>query len=545
MSYTSTTKNTAVYHFKTALLIIVFFWSCQPSTDNSGKAYSNFYETTLFKDVQLSAVFPDSKTFADAEPVRPLKSIVADYETEKIQQDFDLKRYVEANFELPVMPASGFTSDTSLSMEKHIESLWPVLTREPNVRGDYSSLIVLPESYIVPGGRFGEIYYWDSYFTMLGLIESDKIQMVENMIGNFSYLIDSLGFIPNGNRNYFLGRSQPPFYSHMVALLEEYKEGALVANLPFLEQEYRFWMDGFEDLSAENREIKRVVMVNDSTVLNRYWDSYNTPRPESYKEDVHLSRESNSPDSILFRHLRAACESGWDFSSRWLRDAQDLSSIYTTDIIPVDLNCLLFHLEKTISKGYEKLQRTEMAERYAQLANDRKVAILNLFWNEQTGFFHDFDWVIMKHTATLSMAGVFPLFTEIATDTQAEEVSLLLANKFLKPGGFVTTLNETGQQWDAPNGWAPLQWVGVKGLANYGIEALASEAAGRWLSQNELVFKATGKMVEKYDVLNQLGEAGGGEYPLQDGFGWSNGVAIKMISEGYTVSDAIELESNE
>src|SRR5690606_18155395 len=143
----------------------------------------------------------------DCVPKRNIGAILDDYHDQKNEKNFDLKAFVHANFELPDRPQSTFKSDTMRSMEEHITELWPVLTRNADVYHANSSLIPLPGNYIVPGGRFSEIYYWDSYFTMLGLEVQGRYDLISNMVSNFAFLIDSLGFIPNGNRNYYMSRS--------------------------------------------------------------------------------------------------------------------------------------------------------------------------------------------------------------------------------------------------------------------------------------------------------------------------------------------------
>ena len=178
--------------------------------------------------------------------------------------------------------------------------------------------------------------------------------MIENMVKNFSYLIDTIGYIPNGNRNYFIGRSQPPFYSSMVKLLAGKKRtDALKVRLPQLIKEYNFWMKGAENLSKTKTADYHTGRMPDGELLNRYWDENDTPRPESYREDVELSHQSEQDPEILFRHLRAGAESGWDYSSRWFKENNSFATIHTTDIVPVDLNCLLFHLEQTIAEAYQ------------------------------------------------------------------------------------------------------------------------------------------------------------------------------------------------
>jgi alpha,alpha-trehalase len=387
----------------------------------------------------------------------------------------------------------------------------------------------LPFPYIVPGGRFREIYYWDSYFTLLGLQVSWRVDLIENMLDNFAYLIDHIGYIPNGNRSYFKGRSQPPFYSLMVKILcEEKGEEILVKYLPQLEKEYEFWMSGADALTKSTPAHDRVVLMPDGSIMNRYWDGHRTPRPEAYKEDVELSHQSKSKPDVLFRHLRAAAESGWDFSGRWFKDPGSFASIHTTDIVPVDLNCLLFHLEITLSEALQLAHQAGRAGHYLALAEKRKAAIQKYCWNEQEKFYFDWDFVEGKFKSQFTLAGVFPLFFELAEERQAGDVAGHLQNKFLKPGGLTTTPECTGQQWDAPNGWAPLQWMAYKGLLNYRLNDLAKQVKAHWINTNLKVYEKTGKMTEKYDVWNLSAEASGGEYPNQDGFGWTNGVFLAM-----------------
>jgi alpha,alpha-trehalase len=489
----------------------------------------------LFEEVQLKNILGDGKTFPDCTPKRPLDEIHTDYLRERNTSGFDLKKFIEVNFSLSKAFSTNYKSDPNKSAEEHINALWSVLTRKPDE--ETGSLIPLPHPYIVPGGRFQEIYYWDSYFTMLGLQASGRVDLIENIIANFAYLIDKVGYIPNGNRSYFLGRSQPPFFSLMIKLLSEEKEKAtrdeeeidpLAKYLPQLEKEYQFWMKGSDALSLAQPALNRVVHMIDGSILHRYWDENNSPRPESYKEDVELSHQSKQKPEELFRHLRAAAESGWDFSSRWFKNANSFESIHTTEIIPVDLNCLLFHLEKTLAAAYQLSGNHAQSSDYLKLANQRKAAIKKYCWSGDQQFFFDYDFVAQKQKSHFTLAAAYPLFFEIASPDQAMAVEEILREKFLKTGGMTTTLMHSGQQWDAPNGWAPLQWIAYKGLLNYGFDELANELKYNWTNVNLKVYRKTGKMTEKYDVWNENGEASGGEYPNQDGFGWTNGVFLAM-----------------
>ena len=263
----------------------------------------------LFEEVQLQNILSDGKAFPDCIPNGSLEAIDKEYTHEKELPEFNLAEFVAKNFALPKEQVTHYTSDPNKSAAQHVNALWDVLTRKPD--SSQGSLISLPHPYIVPGGRFREIYYWDSYFTMLGLQVSDRTDLIHHMVSNFAYLIDTVGYIPNGNRTYYLGRSQPPFFSLMVKLLSESKKNALTEYLPQLEKEYKFWMQGATDLIEASPAKHRVVKLSDGSILNRYWDENDTPRPESYKEDVELTHQSSQKPQELFRNLRAAAESGW------------------------------------------------------------------------------------------------------------------------------------------------------------------------------------------------------------------------------------------
>lgn len=485
----------------------------------------------LFADVQLARIFPDGKTFVDCDPKSKATDIIAAYEAAKESGDFDLSSFVETHFNLPKEYDSGFSSDTSRSVQEHITLLWDVLTREPET-GVGGSLIPLPKSYIVPGGRFREVYYWDSYFTMLGLQVSEKVDMIENMVDNFAYLIDTIGFIPNGNRTYYKTRSQPPFFASMVQVLAEAKGNEILKKyLPQLVKEYFFWMNESDQVSANTPARQHVVRLKDGAIMNRYWDRGNTPRPESYREDVETAEASGRPVEEVYRDLRAGAASGWDYSSRWFGDGTNISSIQTTSIIPVDLNALLYNLELTIARGFELSGDEENANIYDQRAGLRRAALIRYCWNEELGFFFDYNFKTDRQLSVVSVAGVYPLFYNMVDINQARSIATVVEEQLYQAGGIVSTTNNTGQQWDAPNGWAPLQWITIKGLRNYGINELAQGITDRWIDLNTRVYHNTGKMVEKYNVMDMSLSAGGGEYPLQDGFGWSNGVLLTLMQE--------------
>ena len=481
----------------------------------------------LFKDVQLTKALGDNKTFVDMVPQFKPDVVLKKYAALKKKDSVSLRDFVLANFYLPSRP--GVTVTENLSLNDHLTALWNTLTREADTLRKWSSLLPLPDSYIVPGGRFREIYYWDSYFTMQGLATSGRFDLIEDMLDNFAYLINTYGHIPNGNRNYYLSRSQPPYFALMVELLHRQKGDAVYKKfLPALEKEYAFWMDGAKQYPERGKTFRRVVFMPDGAVLNRYYDDNNSPRQESYVQDVTTAKEYRNGDGKAFTNLRAGAESGWDFSSRWFADTTHLATIETTDIIPVDLNSLLYKYEWILMHAAKAAGQEAKSKSYEEKAAKRKAALLKYCWNDKLKYFFDYDLKERHTTDKWTLAGVAPLFCDAATDAQAAEVASRIREKFLRDGGVVTSIYKTDQQWDAPNGWAPLQFITVQGLANYQHNDLAKTIAERWMNVNEKVFKRTGKMLEKYNVEDVSLESGGGEYPTQDGFGWSNGVYLKF-----------------
>lgn len=483
----------------------------------------------LFQDVQNAKLFPDQKTFADAIPNTDPLMILADYRMQKNQRSFDLRHFVEVNFTLPregekYVPPSGQT------LRQHIDALWPVLTRTTDKVSRWDSLLPLPKPYVVPGGRFREVYYWDSYFTMLGLAESGRWNNVADMVANFAWEIDAWGHIPNGNRTYYLSRSQPPFFSLMVELLATHDgDSALKQFLPQMEKEHAWWMESADTLSAGQAN-KRVVKMADGMLLNRYWDERDTPRPESWMEDVNTAKSNpNRSATEIYRDLRAAAASGWDFSSRWMDDPKKLSTIRTTSIVPVDLNALMFKMEKLIARASKAAGDTAKATKYENLARARQQAMEKYLWNDKEGWYADYDLQTRQPRQQLTAAALFPLFVNAASNDRAAKVAAATESQLLKPGGIATTNVPSGQQWDAPNGWAPLQWVATAGLQNYGQQKMAMEVTWRFLSNVQHTYDREKKLVEKYDITSTGTGGGGGEYPLQDGFGWTNGVTLKML----------------
>lgn len=482
----------------------------------------------LFKQVQLLPLHSDSKWFVDLLPQGDPLAILKKYKLKSPQSKEELQSFINENFYFPEVKQIEFKIKQGEDINAHILRLWTYLTRSSDQDVvAASSLIPLPYSYVVPGGRFREIYYWDSYFTSLGLVVDHQDELFKNMVRNFAHLVLSIGRIPNGNRDYYRSRSQPPFFSHMVKLWEsQYGISSALTFLPALKKEYEFWMTHSDRVQPGEADL-RVVGLRGG-VLNRYWDDKDTPRPEAYKEDVALAQQAqlqrHRSKEEVFRDLRAGAESGWDFSTRWFADPQEFASVQTSAYVPIDLNALLYHLELLLSHFCKVQGESGEAKAFAEKAQVRARLVREYLWDEKSGTFRDYNWRRGQVSPEETVAMVVPLFTGLATPHQAQRVAQNLRLKFLHAGGLVTTLRRSGQQWDSPNGWPPHQWMAYMGLRRYGINDLSDEIKTRWLQLNQKVYRSTGKLMEKYNVMDLSLPAGGGEYPLQDGFGWTNGV---------------------
>lgn len=497
----------------------------------------------LFVDVQASGLFADSKTFPDCMPLVDPDTILARYRAQRDAPDFSLDAFVQAHFARETIPDDHYISDPRSSLRDQIDGLWPVLTRDPGEHPPLCSLLPLPRPYVVPGGRFRELYYWDSYFTMLGLSASGRYDLLRAMADNFAYLIDTYGLVPNATRTYYLSRSQPPVFALMTSLFERQGIDAALVYLPQLKQEYAFWMDGAGHLPPGAAH-RRVVRLPDGTLLNRYWDDRARPREEAYLEDVATAQRSGRPAHLVYRDLRAAAESGWDFSSRWCEaaapgtsttPASDLATIRTTAILPVDLNALLWQTECRLAALSDAAGDTAAATGYRDAADRRRDAIATTMWDDRAGAFFDFDWHRGTLRTQLTAATLMPLYLRMATPEQAARVADAVAARLIEEGGLATTESDSGQQWDRPNGWAPLQWIAIHGLRHYGCHALADDIAHRWLATVASLYTREYKLVEKYRLQRAPDDGavggGGGEYPLQDGFGWTNGVVSALLME--------------
>lgn len=489
----------------------------------------------LFEAVQSSHIFPDQKTFTDAIPNGDPEIIIEKYKNQKDNSDFNLIEFVKTHFTLPEYAGSDvLTSDNGklIPIEEYIENSWTMLTRLSLTKNPFDTSLQLPSPYVVPGGRFREMYYWDSFFTALGLIHHKRYDLLYGICNNYAHSIKKYGYIPNASRTYLLGRSQPPTFILLVHLLSRTRRADVYNDyLEELEKEYMFWMDGEASL-GEGESFRRVVNCK-GFILNRYYDDSEGPRPEAFDLDCELTIKSNSNNpNQIYKELRAGAESGWDYSGRWFTNHKTLDTINTTSIIPVDLNTLLYIYERKFAQWFAKNGNEQKSKIYAIRSENRKKAIQTLLFSDHHGFYTDY---ILGHGQSeyLTLAGVFPLYGQIADLSQARHVLQTLENKFLYSGGLVTSLNETNEQWDYPNGWAPLQWIAARGVEKYYHQELADTIKQRWNALVRETYNNNGVIYEKYNVVEPNSKAQDGEYAMQTGFGWTNGVYMDFAKSSH------------
>jgi alpha,alpha-trehalase len=357
--------------------------------------------------------------------------------------------------------------------------------------------LALPNHYVSPNMSIfkNDQFYWDTYFVVLGLVKSGKIDLAKGMIDNFCFLFERFGIIPMRNRYYNLGTSQIPFLTSMAMEVYLHDQDFLwlkkVMNIA--EQEYKkYWV---------NPELtERHIMKNG---LSRYCDHYIT-------------------------HLGAEHESGWDMTSRFADRC--------LDYLPVDLNSCLYKYETDLALFYRAQKNLYKARQFEEKAEQRKNTMQELMWNKRKRFFFDYNNTKNTQSRFLSVAGFYPLWAGLASRKQAAAICEYMLPVFEFDGGIVNTqrykLSSESKQHDFPNGWPHQQWIVIKGLLNYGFRDAAERIARKWLDMNEAVFLRTGQFWEKYDVVKcDIGVSNPDRYPTQSGFAWTNAIFVRLVHE--------------
>ena len=381
-------------------------------------------------------------------------------------------------------------------MQAYITAYWDEARVKPRVSKwgtarnllMHIGLIRLPHPTVSPNNGYfaGTQYYWDSYFTILGLIDAGKQDIAKGMVDNLLFLFQKFGYMPARNSLTSIGRTQPPFLTRMA--WEVYESGA--ADQDWLNEVMTIAELEYQNVWCSGRRL------HGDSGLSRY-------RPRFLKK------------------ILTVYESGWDVSSRF--------ALGRTSVLPVDLNCLLYQYEKDIAAWYQIQSKDSIAKSWSEKATSRACSITAYFWDEESGFFYDFDTVSNKRDELKTLAGFFPLWCGAATKAQAE-ASIEHLSTFEQPYGLTTTekVPWNRRQWDYPNAWPPLQLILIDGLRNYGYREKARSLTTGWLKLQENVYKKTGKMWEKYDVVR--GRKGKrGRYPTQAGFSWTNGVYLRLL----------------
>lgn len=370
----------------------------------------------------------------------------------------------------------------------YIEKYWNKVTFY--LPEDQGTHIALPNKFVSPSAELfkNDQFYWDSYFIILGLMVSGKQELAKGMVDNLIYLFNKFNIIPLRNKVFNLGISQPPFLTSMILeVFGFYKNAGWLVNVAkAAESELEdYWMD-----LAHNR----------FSGLSRYCDHF-------------------------WMHATAEHESGWDMTSRFNERC--------ADYLPIDLNCLLYKYERDLAEVYKIIGDSQKENKCQKKSESRRKKINALMWNSSKGFFFDYDYQNKKQSNFYSLAGFYPLWVGLANRSQAKKIIRTL-KKFEHKGGLANTqkngLSKSFKQWDYPNGWANQQLIVIKGLLNYGYKEDAERLAKKWLDLNKKVFLETGKLWEKYNVVD-YGKGKEGRYPMQSGFGWTNAVFVRLIEE--------------
>ena len=382
---------------------------------------------------------------------------------------------------------------------RYIDAYWEQITH--SVTKDTGTLIGLPYPYTVPSiGRegfvFEEQYYWDSYFTALGLVGGKHQELAEGMLENLLHLLERFGQIPNASRYYFMSRSQPPVLTSYIWLIYETGDKSkawLKSHLAKAEIEYwNVW-----------RSNKHPLWHEVHSGLSRYYD-------------------------VDVLHDLAEAESGWDMTPRFKRRAMDF--------LPVDLNSLLYKYELDFARGAQIAGDQTEAKKWQQIAEKRKQAMMQLLWDDGIGFFFDYDHKNSERGGIRSLAGYYPMWAGMLTADEAARTMRQL-DKFEHDGGLVTTHRylplpgKVPTQWAFPNGWAPLQYIAVEGFKKYGYTQVADRIVMKWLKNNLDWFIQHGVFLEKYNVVRPGKKPVEGLYPSQTGFGWTNAVFAYFARE--------------
>jgi len=414
-------------------------------------------------------------------------------------------------------------------------------------------LLYLPRPYVVPGGRFNEMYGWDSYFIQVGLLQDNELDLARDMVENFLYEITHYGTILNANRTYFLSRSQPPFLTRMIlGVYEQTKDRDwLRKTVPAIERYYRFWTTEphaipgiglsryFDRGSGPAAEVLSDEKdAEGRTHYDRAREYYRTHDVTDYSEELYYNAKRDELTDLFYKGDRTMRESGFDPSSRF--GALNVDVIHYA---PVCLNSLLFIMENDAAQIMETLNAPNAAATWRARADARRQRINRLLWDEKAGMYYDYNFRTRQLRRYDFATTFYPLWAGIATPAQAKRVRENLA-RFEAPGGLLTSTEVTGNQWDAPFGWAPLQMIAVDGLRKYDFDDDADRIATKFIALVAKEFDEHGTIVEKYDVRRRESDVAAdikfGYSANQIGFGWTNGAVLDLLAGMRVAAHAVQ-----
>jgi len=451
----------------------------------------------LLQTVNLAHLFPDDKTFADKPTSKTAQEVLATFQnlssTPTVGQVVD---FVNTNFkgeglELEALALPNFKPNPAFlknvtdpiveAFSQTVHSYWAQLIRGTNssvlcaggTSGCESSLIPLNHTFAVPGGRFREQYYWDSFWIVEGLIESELFDIVNATLQNFMDELEHIGFIPNGGRIYYLNRSQPPLFIQMLSryVTTSGDRSILARALPLAEKELK-WFD-------DNRSVQVIPSSNVTHKVYRYAVNNSAPRPESYRTDYVTVNEPNNLNdtqkAALYAELASGAESGWDYTVRWFAPTNDgsnngLRSLNVRNTIGVDLNSIIYKNHILLANLYGSGNQSA-ASRHRTAAADLRTAILDLNWDPSKLAFYDYNLATKARNNVFSAANFYPLWSGIIPDEilSSQEKAFghfstlnLVLNRY--NGTFPSTFVDSGLQWDAPNTWPPHQYIALQAL---------------------------------------------------------------------------------
>lgn len=418
------------------------------------------------------------------------------------------RHLVQPRWTLPATSVHRATID-------YIERTWEKLARLTPAKTS-SSLIPLPFPVMIPGARFQEAYYWDSYFAVHALVGMGRGALVRGQIENFVFMIDNYGLVPNGNRDYYRSRSQPPVLAKMINDYLKLTDGAKISEanrewlanriLPSVIKDYReFWMNP-------------ATRLDPVTGLNRHFDAENVPRPERHAAD------NEAALGKTYRDVRAEAESGKDFTVAFEGEA--------TQFAPVLLNSILYRTERDIAEMLRTVGRSNEARYYDQAADRRRDTMNRLMRDPATGIYYDYHLSENRRSPVVTADTFAPLWADLINGKSAELTAKSALAKLEKAGGIMSSEAQTGKQWDAPYVWAPHVMFAVEGLRKNGLLEDANRVANNWVATVDRVHARTGVILEKYDAVRADAPIETGDkYVTQQGFLWSNGVYVWLVRD--------------